>query len=58
MRSSKREMIMKWHIEQYSTGEVLSVSFYDTEKCDMLVELIAHMTGIDVDDLECVAVIE
>lgn len=49
---------MKWQIEQYSTGAVLSVNFYETDKCARLIELIAHMTGIDIDDLDAVCVVD
>jgi hypothetical protein len=54
----RQERIMKWQIEQYSTGAVLSVNFYETDKCARLIELIAHMTGIDIDDLDAVCVAE
>ena len=45
---------MKWQIEQYSTGRVMSEVFYDTERAEALIELIAHVTGIAVDDLDAV----
>ena len=46
---------MKWQIEQYSTGRVMSEVFYNTERAEALIELIAHVTGIAVDDLDAVA---
>ena len=45
---------MKWQIEQYSTGRVMSSVFFDTDKAARLIELIAHLTGIAVDDLDAV----
>ena len=45
---------MKWQIEQYSTGRVMSAIFFDTERAEALIELIAHVTGIAVDDLDAV----
>ena len=45
---------MKWQIEQYSTGRVMSEVYSDTERAAALIELIAHVTGIAVDDLDAV----
>ena len=45
---------MKWQIEQYSTGRVMSEVFYNTERAEALIELIAHVTGIAADDLDAV----
>ena len=45
---------MKWRIEQYSTGRVMSKVFSDTERAEALIELITHVTGIAVDDLDAV----
>ena len=45
---------MKWQIEQYSTGKVMTEVFFETEKAELLIELVAHMTGIAVDDLDAV----
>ena len=41
-----------FQIIRSSTGEALSVDFYGDEIIDRLIELIAHVTGISVDDLE------
>lgn len=51
---AKKESNMKWQIEQYSTGRVMSEVFYDTERAEALIEMIAHVTGIAVDDLDAV----
>lgn len=45
---------MKWQIEQYSTGKVMTEVFFETEKAERLIELVAHLTGIAVDDLDAV----
>ena len=50
--------IMMWQIEQYSTGKVLSQQLVDTDGCERMIELIAHITGISVDDLDAVCIIE
>ena len=49
---------MKWQIEQYSTGRVMSEVFFDTEKAARLIELISHITGISVEDLDAVCFVE
>lgn len=51
---SDRGSIMKWQIEQYSTGKVMTEVFFETEKAERLIELVAHLTGIAVDDLDAV----
>ena len=43
-----------WQIEQYSTGKVMSYQFADAGMADRLIECIAHITGISVDDLDAV----
>lgn len=49
---------MKWQIEQYSTGRVMSKVFCETEMAERLIETIAHLTGISVDDLDAVCFFE
>lgn len=49
---------MQWQIEQYSTGKVLSEKFGETDKCERMIELIAHLTGISIDDIDAVCIIE
>lgn len=48
---------MNWQIEQHSTGRVMSSVFSETERAQALIELIAHITGIPVEDLDAVALI-
>ncbi|WP_343591889.1 hypothetical protein [Paracidovorax wautersii] len=44
---------MKYQIVQWSTGKELSDVFGDFERIGLLMELVARLTGIDFDDLEC-----
>jgi hypothetical protein len=46
-----------WQIEQYSTGKVMTNTFFETDQCGRFIELVAHITGIPVEDLDAVFIV-
>lgn len=46
-----------WQIVRYSTGQEMTAHFDSADRVGAMIELVAHMTGIDVDDLDPVMIV-